>query len=265
MIFSIQRFLEDSFERRNLTDVDQFAVLIANLYDKRRGETSEEEFLIAMRKLRTLFYKNNPDLNRSYFEQTLLRSLDARFHSKKKVAETPIYFSDGLAGPRNRLRLTKRHSIRQLLLEYKAAVESRAIDAFWRSRKQGNLRARPENIAQALLATCLKMLFRDIDSGLVLREFASGVGFVDVGIVISKVLHVVELKVLTRSFQGAIQLEQYMQSENRREGWLVVVDARPDKSKTKLPAVISSNHGLIKTIVLDINPTAPSKRKSKSQ
>jgi hypothetical protein len=108
------------------------------------------------------------------------------------------------------------------------------------------------------------MFFQNRDSGLVLREFASGVGFVDVGILLSRVLHIVELKVLTKSFQGPAQLEQYMISENRREGWLIVVDSRPDRLKTGLPAIIPTKQGPIKTVTVDINPTAPSQKKNKS-
>jgi len=84
MIFSIQRFLEDYFERRSLRDVDQFAVSIANLYDNRRAQTSDTEFLRAMRRLRTVFYKNNSSLTRVDFERHLLKLLDDSFDPKKK-------------------------------------------------------------------------------------------------------------------------------------------------------------------------------------
>ena len=116
--------------------------------------------------------------------------------------------------------------------------------------------------SQSLLATALKIFFRNRDSRLVLREFASGVGFVDIGIVLSQVLHIVELKVLVKSFRGPAQLEQYMISEDRREGWLVVLDTRPEKRKTNLPEVMPTKQGPIKILIVDINPTAPSKKKS---
>jgi hypothetical protein len=82
MIFSIQRYLEDYFERRHLSDVDQYAVSIANLYDKRRNATSEAQFINLMRKIRTVFYKNNPDIDRSTFDRNLLRILDQKFQKK---------------------------------------------------------------------------------------------------------------------------------------------------------------------------------------
>jgi hypothetical protein len=262
MIFSIQRQLEDYFERRNLADVDQYAVALANLYHNRRIETSEAEFLRAMRNLRTVFYRNNRDLERSEFDRALLRWLDSRFDPKKKAAPgIEEYFKNGLNQAKARIRRSRRLMIGQILLEYQKAVESRAIDAFWVSRVAGKLRVRPESIAQSLLALGFRMLFAQTKSGLVLREFGSGAGFVDIGVVISRILHIVELKVLTKKFQGAAQLEQYMKSEARKEGWLIVIDARADASKTVIPPIIRCKMGTIRTIVVDINPTAPSKRK----
>jgi hypothetical protein len=261
MIFSIQRFIEDYFQKRDLSDVDQFAVSLANLYDRRRAQTSPDQFLLAMRKLRTLFYKNNVSLNRPDFERSLLKLLDDRFDPKKKGIEKEPHFSSNLSQSRKRLSLRRRLTIHHILLEYKSAVESRGIDAFWNSRKKGNLRSKPESIAQSLLATALRMFFRDRGYGLEFREFASGVGFVDIGVVLSHVLHLIELKVLVKSFQGPAQLEQYMLSEGRREGWLIVLDTRPEKLKTSLPAIIRAKRGDIKVLTIDINPTAPSKKK----
>jgi len=34
MIFSVQRFLEDHFERRGLEDVDQYAIQVANVVER---------------------------------------------------------------------------------------------------------------------------------------------------------------------------------------------------------------------------------------
>jgi hypothetical protein len=261
MIFSIQRFIEDYFQKRNLSDVDQFAVSLANLYDRRRAQTSRDQFLLAMRRVRTLFYKNNIGLKRSDFERSLLGLLDDRFDPKKKAAETEPEFSSDLSQATKRLRRRPRLTINQILSEYKIAVESRGIDAFWKSRKKGELQSRPESIAQSLLATALKMFFRNRGSGLEFREFASGVGFVDVGVVLSHVLHIVELKILIKSFQGPGQLQQYMKSEDRREGWLMVLDSRQESLKTDLPATIRTKQGVIKILRIDINPTAPSKKK----
>ncbi len=262
MIFSIQRFLEDYFEGRSLRDADQFAVSIANLYENRRAQTSDNQFLVAMRKLRTVFYKNNSSLIRADFERHLLKLLDDRFDPKKKGIDTEPRFSGNLTQAKTRLNALPRVTINRLLLECKSAIESRGIDAFWESRKNNELRSKPEKIAQSLLATALKMLFRHRNSGLVLREFASGVGFVDIGIVLSNVLHVVELKVLVKNFQGPAQLLQYMIKEQRSEGWLIVVDSRPANLKTPIPDVMDTKQGRIKILRIDINPLAPSKQKT---
>jgi hypothetical protein len=262
MIFSIQRFLEDYFEGRSLRDVDQFAVSIANLYDNRRAQTSDTEFLRAMRRLRTVFYKNNSSLTRADFERHLLKLLDDRFDPKKKGTDTEPKFTGNLSHARRRVSALPRITINRLLSEYKSAVESRGIDAFWESRKRNELRSKPEKIAQSLLATALKMLFHQRNSGLVLREFGSGVGFVDVGVVLSNVLHVVELKVLVKKFQGPAQLLQYMKQEHRSEGWLIVVDSRPANLKTPIPNVIPTKQGPIKILTIDINPLAPSTLKA---
>jgi hypothetical protein len=262
MIFSIQRFLEDYFEGRSLRDVDQFAVSIANLYDNRRAQTSDTEFLRAMRRLRTVFYKNNSSLTRVDFERHLLKLLDDRFDPKKKGIDTEPKFTGNLSHARRRVSALPRITINRLLSEYKSAIESRGIDAFWESRKRNELRSKPEKIAQSLLATALKMLFHQRNSGLVLREFGSGVGFVDVGVVLSNVLHVVELKVLVKKFQGPAQLLQYMKQEHRSEGWLIVVDSRPANLKTPIPNVIPTKQGPIRILTIDINPLAPSTLKA---
>jgi hypothetical protein len=257
MIFSIQRFLEDHFQKRRLEDPDQYAVSVANLYDRARPQKTEQQFLSAMRRIHTAFFRSNSSVDRSQFEKSLLKDLDSRF--KKKAQDDAITsFPGGVSTERSRLRRQPRRSIRRLLDQFKKAVESRAIDSFWISRKQNKLRHRPETIAQALLALFAKGVIND--AGLVLRELASGIGFVDVSVILSvRTPHLIELKILTKSFVGASQLEVYMKNENRREGWLVVVDARSPVRKANLPSTVATRHGTIRTVVIDINPVAPSK------
>jgi len=67
--------------------------------------------------------------------------------------------------------------------------------------------------------------------GVVLRELESGTGYVDVSIALSRVLHLIEMKVLRRRLEGVEQLAAYMQQEGRDEEWLVVIDARPPRRK----------------------------------
>jgi hypothetical protein len=52
-----------------------------------------------------------------------------------------------------------------------------------------------------------------------------------------------------------------MKNEDRREGWLIVFDSRPESLKTNLPTTIPTKQGIIKVLKIDINPTAPSKKK----
>lgn len=259
MIFSVQRYLEDAFQKRGLHDPDQYAVSVANLYGQEKAQKSDKNFLAAMHRIRTAFFRSNSGLDRTEFEKSLVADLKRRF---KKKADSPVVaFPGGVSVERNQLKQKKR-TISGLLKQFKHAVESRAIDTLWVSRKQNKLHTRPETIAQGLFAVFAKGVIND--TGLVLRELVSGIGFVDVSIIFSaRTLHLVELKILTGAFVGVSQLEVYMKNENRKEGWLLVLDSREATKKTKIPNVISSKYGTIRTLVIDINPTAPSKLKSK--
>ena len=163
-------------------------------------------------------------------------------------------FERSLAPARGRLRAHRR-SILALLSEFKRAVEARAVDAFWKSRKKHRLRSRPEKIAQGLLAVFAKGVV-GID-GLVLREIASGIGFVDVGVSFAGVLHLIELKVLKGQLTGANQLATYMRTEGKGRGWLVLIDARRNRHPDTVPVRIDTPAGPIRTLMVDVNPTAP--------
>ena len=254
MIFSVQRFLEDYFERRGLADVDQYAVRIANLFARPGAETAQDKFAHDLARVRTVFYRRNTQLARRDFEGQIVAVLCSRF--KKKLNGSAVGCFDGaLEAARGRLR-RKRRSIEALLSEFKRAVESRAIDAFWESRKRHALRPGPEKIAQALLAVFAKGTLGD--DGLVLREIVSGIGFVDIGISFGGVLHLIELKIFESGrIEGGEQLATYMRTEQRPRGWLVIVDGRKDSSGSAVPHTIATSSGLITTIVVDINPMAP--------
>ncbi len=149
-----------------------------------------------------------------------------------------------------------------MLEQYRHGIESRAIDMFWKSRSARKLKPQPESIAKGAFALLAHGFLQG--HGHFLREFASGVGFVDVGIILSSLLHIVEFKILsTGAFTGPSQLEQYLRNEGRKEGWLVVIDARPAHLKTRLPTSVPLANGRIAhVVVVDINPTAPSKVKA---
>lgn len=150
-----------------------------------------------------------------------------------------------------------RITIGALLEEFKHAVEARAIDAFWLSRKRGKLRLRPEKIAQTQFALFVRGVLVN-RPGIVLREISSGIGYVDIGVIFSSILHLVEIKVLTREFKGPAQLEQYMRTERRNEGSLLVIDTLESNNKLDLPRLINTSSGVIKVYLVDVNPVLPS-------
>lgn len=257
MIFLIQRYLEDRFDASGLADPDQYAVQLANLFFQERVNLTEEDFLSRLHRLRTVFYRRNKELDRKAFERRLLKDLDRKY--KKKQRDNPSVFPGGIPDA-ERARITgKRVTISSLLRGFRRLVEAQGVKSFWVSRTRGELKKYPEEQAQTLLVFYLKTILRG--RGLVLREFASGTGFVDMGVVLSRVLHLLELKILAdNNFQGIEQLATYMSHEERDQGWLVVFDARIPSEKGPLPSSIAVDGGRINVSSIDINPIAPSKR-----
>lgn len=256
MIFVVQHYLEDYFNRRNLTDPDQYAVKLANLYGRRRSACQAAEFLKAMQRIQTVFYRSNAELNRSRVERELLIRLDAKF--QKHLGQNDLTFPGDVTRERTRLRKLPKRSIRAILFAFKDATESRAVDTIWKSRSAGQLRKRPEKVAQGMLSQFVMGVLSN-GSGELLREVASGVGFVDVSIRLSSVAHLVEIKILRRKFTGVAQMERYMKTEKRGEGWLVVFDVR--KQKDDLPNRIRRPAGIVHLVVIDVNPVIPSRLK----
>jgi len=255
MIFSIQRYVEDYLSRRGIDDLDQYAVRIANLYDTSRDEVSTDDFLSRMRKLRTVLFRNNTSLHRPEFESALLARLDQMF--RRGNPHCSVQFPGGVATDARRFR-AKPRTIRRLLNAFKLAVEARAIDTFWRSRRQNQLRSKPETIAQALLSVFAKGVVGS--RGLVRRELASGIGFVDVEIAFGRTPHLIEVKILKGKVTGDQQLATYMRTENRQEGWLLLIDTRSVDKKSAVPDKLNVRAGTIRVLAIDINPALPSKK-----
>jgi hypothetical protein len=214
---------------------------------------SETVLSDALSRIPTAFFRRNQELERKQFETQLALTLCRRF-KKKRNDPAFDYFQRGLRPARGQFRAGHR-SIALLLLEFKRAVEGRAVDAFWISRKKHRLRGKSEKIAQTLLAMFAKGVLGS--RGLVLREFASGIGFVDVGISFATVLHLIELKILKGKLTGANQLANYMRSEGRNEGWLILIDARRSRKAVVVPVRIDTSSGHIRTLLIDVNPPAP--------
>jgi len=256
MIFSLQRFIEDHLQRRGLRDVDQYAVRLANIYSRERGRKADKPFLEAVHRIRTVFFKNNSELDRSTFERSLVSLLDSQF--KKKVNPEIEQFPGGVIPERRRLQSRGRVTISAVLDGFRRAIESRAIDSFWKSRSGGKLRPTPEKVGQGLFVMFAEGTLRH--RGLAFREVLSGVGFVDFVVLLSRTPHLIELKIMRGRYQGATQLGTYMEKESRQEGWLVLFDARAPSKRTSIPSKTKVKSGVIKNIVVDINPVAPSRK-----
>ncbi len=256
MLFTIQTYLEDYLSSRNLIDPDGYAVRLANLYFYQRSSVAAPQFLRKVRRINTALFVSNGIRSRAEFESSLVCRLDSRF--KKKLQHNPK-FPGGTEAERRRLQQVPRLTIEALLGEFKHAVEARAIDMFWLSRRKGNLRPKAEKIAQGQFALFTKgvLVYRP---GIVVRELSSGIGFVDIGVILSSpTLHLVEMKVLrAKEFKGAEQLEQYMKTERRNEGSLLIVDALAPDDKLDLPERIPTPSGVIRVYRVDINPLPPS-------
>lgn len=258
MLFEIQAYLEEYLSRRNYADSDGYAVYLANLYFHERHQSDLDGFLRRVRRIRTVLFAKNKIRDRCEFERALVSRLDRRF-KKKLSSHNPLTFPGGTEEERIRLQRAPKRTINNVLTEFKHGVEARGIDYFWMSRKSGKLRQKPEKIAQGLFLLFVTGVLRG--KGIVLREISSGIGFVDVGVIFSRVLHLVEMKVLTGTFTGPAQLEQYMKNEGRREGSLLVIDAIEPDDKQTLPESIFTPTGTIKVYQVDINPVIPSSLK----
>ena len=257
MIFSLQRFLEDFFGRRRLSDPDQYAIKLANSYaGYRRGE-SDSDFLARLGRIRTKFYRANLGVDRRSLERDVLASLDRQF--KGLPAALPDLFGRARvrSGGRNSGSVQRR-SIAWILHSFRGAIQAKAVDSFWVSRKSGRLRPRPETIAQNLLTLFISGVLA-IRGGRLIREASSGVGYIDLIVMLGTVSHLIELKVQQGKFVGPAQLGNYMANEGRSSGWLVIFDARRRDKRVPIPDIVKVTAGTIHVITIDINPIAPSR------
>ncbi|MGO9589798.1 MAG: hypothetical protein ACLP3K_07100 [Candidatus Acidiferrales bacterium] len=258
MIFAVQRCLEDYFNQCGCGDPDLYALTLAELFDERRGGKSAKQFLAAMGRIRTIFYRRNSKLRRNSFERKVLSLLDSRF-KKKRPEFVSVGVAERIEASGNRLARLPRLTIRTLLQEFKNAVEANSINSFWESRPRGKLRRRAEKGMQELFGFFANVRLKG--RGLALKEVEIGIGFVDFVVVFSpRSPHVVELKILKgRDLPGPRQLAVYMSQMTRTEGWLVLFDARKMANRTAIPAVIRNSAGTINVVTIDLNPIPPSK------
>jgi hypothetical protein len=255
MIFSMQRFIEDYLRNRNLPDDGQYSIKASNLYAKYRRTESDKNVLARLRKIQTVVYKNNPGVDRDSTERQLLERLDTKF-SKGAI---DLFTEPKARSERSHLKKAKRRSIGAILRSFQRAVQGRSIDAFWLSRKAGKLRSRPETIGQNLLTQFVLGILSNA-AGDALREVFSGVGFIDLVVMLGTTKHLIEMKVQKGKFIGAAQLENYMTNENRRTGWLIIFDARKQTGRAPIPEKLKMGDKIIYILVIDINPVAPHKK-----
>jgi hypothetical protein len=88
MIFSVQHYIEDYFHRRNLSDVDQYAVRAANCFMNCFEET-DDQLLKSLHRIRTIFFQNNSQLTRKEFEANLISMLRSHFKKNRDPAHSP--------------------------------------------------------------------------------------------------------------------------------------------------------------------------------
>src|SRR5258708_11137258 len=93
MIFSVQRFLEDHLAQRGLSDVDQYAVRLANAFEEVGTSASARVVCSRFARVRTSFFKRNRELSRKVFEQELVGALLRRFQKKKPDPELAQFHS----------------------------------------------------------------------------------------------------------------------------------------------------------------------------
>jgi hypothetical protein len=259
MIFSVQGFLQDHFNKRNLTDADQYAVTIANILAS-RAPANEKLLLRQIRKIKTSFFRINPALDRNAFEEKLAKTLHKKFRKQKAAADVN-FLRSAIKAEKSRVSKGERRSVGEMLVRFGQSIEARGVDVLWESRAAQKLRKRPENIAQSILATYF-LGSTDRSGGNVFRELSSGTGFVDVVIQLSRANHLVEIKVLKTKFTGPEQLVDYMKKEGRAQGWLVIFDARPESAQKGVPTQIRTQGRTVKVIHININPVAASRRKT---
>jgi hypothetical protein len=132
------------------------------------------------------------------------------------------------------------------------------VEAFWVSRKQQELRPKPEQIAQLSLLMFLDEPIRD-RSGFTLKEVHTGIGYVDVMAVFGRSKrYIVELKIRTGPrFNGSAQLKSYLASHRLTHGWLVLFDSRTGPKELAGETLVVDGR-TIDVVSVDINPVPPS-------
>lgn len=150
-------------------------------------------------------------------------------------------------------------TVDDILARFRVATERNLVDSFWLSRKKGKLVPNPESHCGAVLLAFVEGALSRTLEGIVIRELATGIGYVDVGLLIgNSTLNLIELKVVSNQVEGPSQLAEYMRLHERPEGWLVLFDSRDPNGREAIPDQYVLPEGTVHNLVVDINPIAPS-------
>lgn len=265
-LFRLQGFVLDELAALGLQDRDGFSAQVAQLYLARRPLTTSGEFLKIVAAVRTTTFAPKKH-QRSEVTAHLLKVLDRRYLARLNSRTTMSAPTSTKAKKIGVLasgarRASGRNQFHELMLEFRTAVRLNGIAGFWHSRSKGQLKPKPESIAQQALAMFLHMPIKG-RSGIVLEEVRSGTGYVDVMALFGSKSYVVELKILkTKTLRGVQQLADYLDLHSLAEGWLIVFDARATKNRVPLPDDVQKVNGkTINLLFVDINPVPPSSKK----
>lgn len=157
-VFSIQRFIEDYLVRLGLDDTDQYSVRVANLYEDHRCQFAYDKFLERVGRVRTVVFRNNSGIERGDVEGKLVKALDRQFMGKGGL-ECVREFPGGLVIERKRLQQKTRRSLPILLVEFKQAVEAKALDG---RGHRPRLLAATERFQFRQVTSCCPVRFEDV-------------------------------------------------------------------------------------------------------
>lgn len=263
-LYRIQGAVLDELSRLGMADRDGYSQQLAQLYLSSRTRVDQSGFIAAARRIRTGTFGVRRG-SRAEATDTLVRRLDSRFLADLERWRAPVHTSTEQPlrvvrlGVAARIRATGPAAFQKILAEYRSAIRLHGVDEFWESRRKGQLRARPESLAQHSLTMFLSPIAQR-DQGYVFREIHSGTGYVDVLVILGSCAYIAELKVLrSNRITGLRQLANYLDLHELAEGWLVLFDARSRSGRSTLEDHDELVAGkLVHVVVIDINPAPPS-------
>ncbi len=161
----------------------------------------------------------------------------------------------------------KQRSFVDELLEFEKTIKARCIEIFWKKRTECIFTDNPEQKAQDLFVAYFAAKLK---IHAVIKEFKSGIGFIDVAVDYKNKRYLVEIKMLggkkpgthydkKHVKDGVPQLFKYLETEELSEGFLIILDGRSPQNKEPFNGDKLQQNGItIFVIIIDINPPKPS-------